>query len=151
MRRKDKNIADRDIIISIINEAQICRIGLVDNNKPYVVPMNFGYYNNCIYLHSSKEGRKIELLNKNNNVCFEVEGKAELITGELACNFSMSYQSVIGFGEAHFVDNLQDKIIALNIIMSKYSDKTDFQYSEEAINRICIIRIDIKELTGKKS
>ena len=73
MRRKEKEIKDRKEIISILQKAKICRIGLSENNKPYIVPMNFGYKEGCLYFHCANEGRKIGIIKKNNNVCFEID------------------------------------------------------------------------------
>ena len=62
MRRKEKEISDRNIIDDLIKKAMIIRIAMVDDNLPYIVPMNFGYKDNCLYFHSAKEGRKIDLI-----------------------------------------------------------------------------------------
>jgi len=80
-----------------LNKAKICRLALSDNNKPYVIPMNFGFREDYLYLHSAHEGKKkIDILRKNNNVCFEVDMETELMTLEKACGCGMKYLSVIG-------------------------------------------------------
>ena len=71
MRRKDKEIKDKEVIESIIKRATVCRIALSENNVPYIVPLSFGYKDNCLYFHSAPEGRKIDIIKQNNNVCFE--------------------------------------------------------------------------------
>lgn len=58
MRRSDKEIKDKNIIQWILKEAQVCRIALCNDNKPYIIPMNFGFKDNYIYLHSAAEGKK---------------------------------------------------------------------------------------------
>ena len=78
MRRKEKEIKNKNMIESILKEADHCVIALSDNNSPYIVPMNFGYKNQTLYLHSSKEGKKIEILKVNNRVSFGVEIKLSL-------------------------------------------------------------------------
>ena len=62
MRRKDKEIKDKKEIESIIKRAKVCRIALSDNNMPYIIPVNYGYKNNCIYIHSASEGKKIDII-----------------------------------------------------------------------------------------
>ena len=62
MRRKDKEIKDKFEIETIINRAEVCRIGLSDDNMPYVIPVNYGYRNNCLYIHSASEGKKIDII-----------------------------------------------------------------------------------------
>jgi hypothetical protein len=64
MRRSDKKIKHKRIIEWILKEAQVCRIAVCNDNKPYIVPMNFAYNDNCLYLHSACEGMKIDILRK---------------------------------------------------------------------------------------
>ena len=63
MRRIDKEISDIKTIELILKEADHCVIALSDNNSPYIVPMNFGYQDHNLYLHSSpfrKENRNLK-------------------------------------------------------------------------------------------
>lgn len=150
MNRKDRGIEDLKKIEEILLKSRVLRLALCNNNHPYVVPMNFGYKENHIYIHSSKKGMKIDLLKKNNNVAFEVDFDHELVIADKACGFSMKYESVIGFGKAFFVEDQKEKKEAFDIIMSHYS-KDNFDYEMEEIENVCIIRIDIDSMTGKKS
>jgi nitroimidazol reductase NimA-like FMN-containing flavoprotein (pyridoxamine 5'-phosphate oxidase superfamily) len=153
MRRVDKEIKDKEIIVSILQEADHCVLALSDNNKPYIVPMNFGYKDRFLYLHSSPEGRKIEILKENNKVSFGVQIKTQLVKSKSPCNWGMKYMSVIGEGYAHFVKDSKDKIEALNIIMAKYSNNESdiFNYSDTSLNRIVLIKVEIIGLKGKIS
>jgi len=152
MRRKDREIKDIDELESIMKKAKACRIGLCDQNKPYVVPVSFGYQDGCLYFHSAREGKKINILKENKNVCFEVDIDVELVKSRDPCGWSMKYRSVIGFGAASFIVDSEDKKNAMDIIMSHYSDETgDFNYSPKMLGVVAIIRIDIREMTGKKA
>lgn len=153
MRRKDKEIKDMGTIESILKEAQVCRIALCDNDNPYIVPMNFGFKDNCIYIHSARKGRKIDIINKNKNICFEVDIKEKIVKSENACNWGMKYYSVIGSGKAQFIENIEEKRDALDIIMQKYSetDSKLFEYSPSSLEKTALIKIEINEITGKKS
>ena len=150
MRRKDKEIKDKDVIESIIKRATVCRIGLSENNVPYIVPLVFGYKNDCLYFHSAPEGKKIDIIKQNNNVCFELDVDCELVKSEDPCNWDMKYYSVIGFGKAFFVDDLEGKRKALNIIMEHYSSNSH-EYPVNEINKVTIIKVKIDSMTGKKS
>lgn len=152
MRRSDKEIKDKNIIQWILKEAQVCRIALCNDNKPYIIPMNFGFKDNYIYLHSAGGGKKIDILNKNNNVCFEVDIENELVISEIACNWGMKYYSVIGSGKAYFIEDINEKENVLNIIMQKYSEENlkSFEYSEKSLNKTVIIKIELTEIIGKK-
>jgi len=153
MRRSDKEINDNETIEYILDEALICRIGLCDNNKPYIVPMNFAYKDNSLYLHSAMEGRKIEILRENNDVCFELDIQNELLESEMACDWGMKYYSVIGFGKGYFIEDDQEKKHILDIFMKKYARNSlkKFEYSSNALQKTLIIKVEIEEVTGKKS
>jgi nitroimidazol reductase NimA-like FMN-containing flavoprotein (pyridoxamine 5'-phosphate oxidase superfamily) len=151
MRRKDKEITDKNEIESIIEKATLCRIGLSENEIPYVIPVNFGYKDNKIYFHSAPMGKKIEILKKNNNVCFEIDIDHELVMSDNICNSSMKYRSIIGYGKAFFIDDLNEKRDALNIIMNHYTSNDSHDYNERLLKKLAIIRIKIHTMTGKKS
>jgi hypothetical protein len=151
MRRADKEIISKKEIEWVLQEADVLRIALSEDNRPYLVPMNFAYHDNCIYLHSASEGRKIDILKKNNRVCFEVDIHTQIVEDNKPCHWGMRYWSGIGFGRAHFIDEVNDKKDAFDIIMKKYSSKSSFEYSEEGLEGAVIIKIEIEQLTGKKS
>ncbi len=80
MRRKDKEITDKRGIEEILRKALVCRVAMCNGESPYCVPMNFCYMNGSLYLHSAKEGKKLEILRRNNRVCFEVDVDVSPIT-----------------------------------------------------------------------
>jgi len=150
MRRKDKQINDIAAIEDILSRATVCRLGLCDGGRPYVVPLCFGYKENALYFHCAMEGKKLEILRKNENVCFEVDIEHELIKGEAACDWGMKYKSVIGFGKAVFVEDAESKRKALDIIMQQFSEKS-FEYPANAIENTVVIKVEIESMTGKQS
>lgn len=151
MRRKDQEISDPVLLESIIAKAEICRLGLSLNDVPYVVPVNFGYRDNCIYIHSSPEGRKMETINHNDKVCFEMECDVEVVRADAPCDWTTRYFSVVGFGRAHLVTDYEEKVKGLNAIMEHYSDVASFQFPEPKVNRAAVIRIEIESMTGKRA
>jgi len=150
MRRREQEITDKSVIESILERATVCRIGLCDQDTPYVVPVVFGYKDNRLYFHSAREGKKIAILKRNNRVCFEVDIAQELVPSEAPCKWSVKYLSVIGFGKAFFVNGAREKREALNIIMEHYSRRS-YEYPAEAIAEVTIIRVEIDTMTGKQS
>ena len=123
---------------------------MYDGEMPYVVPLSFGYDGKNIYLHGAKEGRKIDILKRNPKVCFEFETECEVLPAERACSFTMRYRSVIGYGNACFLEDSEEKIAAMRIIMRHYTDKT-FAFTENDVKNIAVIRIDIEQIAGKQS
>ncbi len=150
MRRKDKEISDRFAIEAIIRKSNACRLGMIDGDKPYIVPLCFGYEDNVLYFHGSLNGRKIDLIRKNPNVCFEFDLITEPIESEDACSWSMKYQSVVGFGKAVFLERLEEKIEALGIIMKQYSDRA-YRFPENKLEAITVFKVEIESMTGKQS
>lgn len=149
MRRSQNEIKDRCEIEAILDEAMICRVAFCDGDIPYVIPMNFAYKDNCIYLHSAKEGRKIELLKKNVNVCVEAEADVKLIKEKDPCNWSASYRCAIGTGVASIISSPEEKSTAIDLIVKKYTGDPSPSYSQQSYDRIIAIKIELKSLTGK--
>jgi uncharacterized protein len=153
MRRKDREVTKFEDIKAIIEKCKVCHLAMVDDGRPYVIPMNFGYEldNNTLilYFHSAKSGRKIEILNKNNTVCFvmAVEGKLENITDP--CNSGYYFESVLGFGRAEFIEDIPEKCKALTLLM-KHQSSRDFTFTEQQANGVCVFRVISTDFTGKR-
>lgn len=150
MRRSDKEITEMKEIEKILKEAFVCHLGLVDGDQPYVVPMNYAYKDGCIYLHCAAEGRKLDLIEKNNKVCFEMEITPGNIVknGDQPCDWGTVYRSVIGTGLATLLTSREDKMKALKAIVATLDDR-DLSFHEGDFSVTTVIRIDIKEMTGK--
>jgi nitroimidazol reductase NimA-like FMN-containing flavoprotein (pyridoxamine 5'-phosphate oxidase superfamily) len=115
-----------------------------------VVPVCFGYKDNALYIHCGPEGKKLEIIRKNNNVCFEVDIDDKLIKTERPCRWGFNYKSVIGFGKAVLVEDAEGKRKALDVIIQQFSADT-FEYPEEIIRKTTIIKVEIESMTGKQS
>jgi uncharacterized protein len=151
MRKAEDEIKDPAEIESVIKAAQVCRLAMAEGNIPYLVPMNFGYQDNCLYFHCAREGKKLDILRQNNNVCFEVDIEDQIVKapGNI-CSWSSKYRSVIGYGKASILNEWQEKAAALNIIIRHYG-ATQHDFSEKEVEMLSIIKIEISSLTGKKS
>jgi len=145
-------IKDKSEIEEIIKSTKVCHVAVVDDNMPYVFPMNFGYENNVLYLHSAPIGRKIDIMKKNNSVSISMEKDSELYFQhvDVACSYAMKFRSVILFGKISFISENDEKIRILNIIMNHYTNKSDFKYNKPAIDNVAVMRIDIEHITARK-
>ena len=152
MRRKENEITDRSAIESIIHGSSICRLALSEDDHPYIVPLNFGYKDKTLYFHSAREGKKLDMLRKNNKVCFEFDIDGGLLESDTdnACEWGFKYRSVIGFGKASLIDDPESKRRAFDVIMQHYSDSS-LSYKESAIKKVVIIKVEIEDMTGKQS
>lgn len=82
-------------------------------------------------------------------LCFETDIETGIVTADNACSWGMKYYSVIGFGKAHLIEDNDEKEDALDIIMQKYSHKSDksFEYPKPALDKTTVIKVEIKSLT----
>lgn len=138
-------------IESIINSVKVCNLGMVDGDKPYVLPFNFGYKDKIIYIHSGAGGRKMDILKNNNNVCvtFEKDSVLHFVNEGVACSYSMKFRSVIVEGKLFFIEKNEEKTAALNIIMKQYSEK-EFSYNRPSLDEVSVMKIEIENISGRK-
>lgn len=143
---------EKEQIEAIIRSCKVCFVGMADTDStPYVIPMNFGYQDGVIYLHSAQEGRSISILERNPKVCITFSTDHDLVYQhpEVACSYSTRSKSVIASGEVRFEEDFDRKIEALNIIMKQYTDK-EFKYSDPAVKNVKIWLVDVQEITCKE-
>jgi len=150
MRKKDKEIVDVAAVEDVLRRAAVCRLGLCRDDMPYVVPVCFGFEDGALYFHCAKEGKKLDILRKNSNVCFEVDIDCEIVEVGQACGWGMKYKSVVGFGKAVILEDAELKRKGLDVIMRHYSNG-DFGYSEETVEKTAVIKIEIQSMTGKQA
>ena len=151
MRRRDKEIGSREEIDAIIRSAEVCRLAFAADNEPYLVPVSFGYDGETLYIHTAKTGRKIDFIERNNRVCFELEANVALRKNEDdACKWTFSYESVIGYGRISELTTTEDKALGLNQIMRQYSGR-DWAIEPLQVETTRVWRIAIDSVAGKKS
>jgi hypothetical protein len=151
MRKKNQEITDQNILDEILSGSKICRLGISDGSLPYILPFNYGYHDKTIYIHSAPEGKKIELLQKNNHVCFEIEQTAEIVTADVACNWACTYRSVVGYGNVDIVTDYEKKIEALKIIMRHNGAAGEQIFERKQVEFIVILKLAITQISGKQS
>ena len=153
MRRNDREIKDINLIEKFIAREQILRIAFYDDGDIYIVPINYGYvYENNrfrFYFHGAKAGRKFELSQKKPKVGFEIDGGYELTDGDIACDYSAKFQSVIGTGILSIVDDKDEKILGLNKLMKQTTGNESWSYSDEMLDATAIFRLDADKKSCK--
>ena len=153
MRRREKEITDKVVIEEIFRQNEVGRLATAVDGEPYIVPMNFAYISDKIYLHSHKDGKKIKDIQQNPRVCFEVDS-GEIITGENPCDYSWRYRSAVAYGKAKVVESEEERLKALRLISEKYSfgkGKLITPELMEKFGHLWIIEINIDSMTGKQS
>lgn len=154
MRRKDREITDFHKMTQIVAACDCCRLGLVDGEEAYIVPMNFGYEiaegQLLLYFHGAAEGRKLELLPRQSVVTFEMDTKHELVTGSTGCKYSWLYQCVMGTGAVTILTDRAEKTRGLETILSHYTDRTHWEFPDETLSRMVVFRLAVKSWSCKE-
>lgn len=154
MRRKDREVTELSKIVEIVERCDIVRLGMVDNGQPYIVPLNFGYEliddQLSLYFHSAKEGRKIDIMKVNPAVCFEMDCSFKKLEGEVACNWSAEFESIIGYGRVEFLNNEAEIKHALDCMMKKYGFSGMPSYKDDVLKRTAVYKLTVDTLTAKQ-
>lgn len=148
-------LTDRSEIDAIIARTEVCFVGMSGpDHKPYVLPFNFGYDGEFLYLHSDPAGKKMDILAENPAVCIAFSTDHELFHRheQVACSYGMRYRSVLIHGKVIFEDDsLEEKARILNIVMEKYTGRSDFKYSTPALKNVRTYKVLIEKIEGKVS
>lgn len=149
MRRSQREITDRAEIDAVIGSARVMRIAMVDGDRPFLVPVFYGYDGRALYFHSALKGSKIEILRRNPAICFEIGVEHGVIEDEKACDFEARHRTVIGHGRAVFVDDEAERVRALDLIVAKLTERR-FEYPAANLAVTAVLRIDVELLKGKQ-
>lgn len=154
MRRKDREVTDRQRISEIISNCFCCRLGFNDDGEVYIVPLNFGFTeadgHYTFYFHGAMEGRKFDLIRRSKTVGFEMDTNSQLITGGIACEFSAAFQSIIGKGNISIIEDAEQKKKALEVIMGHYSEKDNWEFNEKMLRTVAVFQLEVQELSCKE-
>ena len=153
MRRQDREVTDLAELGAILQACKTCHLAMIDAGRPYVVPLSYGYTlvegQLTLYFHSAKEGRKIEVLRENADVCFEMstEGVAAFAQ-ESPCNSGYFFSSIIGFGRALFVHEVEEKCEALTLLM-RHQAGIETRFTAAQADPVCVFKVVAHSFTGK--
>jgi nitroimidazol reductase NimA-like FMN-containing flavoprotein (pyridoxamine 5'-phosphate oxidase superfamily) len=154
LRRSDREVTGLRNILAILDACEILHIGLCLDDKPYIVPMNFAFEQIGeevrIYLHSASEGKKLDIIAKNNNVCFEADCAYTILPADEACDWSAEFQSVVGEGIITIITDEARKTYALDVFMQRYGFQGKPQYSPQQLSAVTVLQITVRSMTGKQ-
>ena len=153
MRRTDREVTNEADIRAILDRAQVLHLAMIDEDRPYVVPLHYGYTLQdgrlTLYLHSAREGRKLDVLDRNDQVAFVLETDVSPISGgDLPCRYGAAYASVMGEGRAVLLSDPAKKASALQILMGTQTGRT-FAVTEAMTGSVTVIRVDVEAFTAK--
>ncbi|MCH5268725.1 MAG: pyridoxamine 5'-phosphate oxidase family protein [Lachnospiraceae bacterium] len=152
MRRSDREIKDINEIIQVMERCDVCRLALNDEGYPYILPLNFGMEIDTgkiiLYFHGATEGKKFDLIAKDNCASFEMDCSHKLVTELSSGNCTMEYESVIGRGKIEMIPD-EDKYSALCILMKHYH-KEDFPFNKSIMPQTTVFKLVVESVTGKR-
>lgn len=149
MRRKVRELTFAESEQILINENYGILSVYGDDGYPYGVPLNYGYTDGKLYIHSTSESsHKLDGIRNNDKVCFTVVDKSELAKEE----FSTNYRSVIVFGRARLITEHSQMVEAMMKMMSRLApDMEDkaMEHCRHSVNAMAMIEITPEHITGK--
>lgn len=156
MRRKEKQVTEISEILKIIDKIKYCRLAVSRDNRPYIIPLNFGYeYKEetlTLYFHSARKGKKLDILFENPHACFEMDIDHGLVTGDLACEYGYAFESIIGTGKVTFIEDNDQKQKALTHLMNHQTDtRKVYQFPPQHLNAVTIYKLESSDFTCKRS
>ena len=153
MRRKDREVSDIKAITDILELCRTASIAMADEQTPYVVPLSYGYELKgdalILYFHCAKEGRKTDILRRNNRVCFTVFCEGEPVQTEIPCNCGYYFSSIIGNGTAQFIEDPDEKRYALGKMFEHQTGKKA-EFTRAQADSVCVFQIVSRDFTGKR-
>lgn len=152
MRRVDREVKDFDEMVEIMKKCDVCRLALNDDGYPYILPLNFGLKVEnrqvVLYFHGAVEGRKYELLKRDNRASFEMDCSHRLASERETGHCTMEYESIVGTGKLEIVSD-EEKMEAL-IIMTDHYHKEHFEFDTKAVPRTTAMKLVVGKMTGKR-
>lgn len=120
MRMFKKSVQDEERINLFLSEMETGYLGLSSQDMPYIVPLNYVWYEGNVYFHGASEGKKIEIIEDNPNATFVVSENYGTITDPVPANTDTAYLSVMLFGKVEFVNDLDEATKAMQQLLNKY-------------------------------
>ena len=153
MRRKDREVTDRQELLEIMRKCDVCRLALHDEEYPYVFPVNFGLKDDGkkieLIFHSALEGHKVDLMRADNRAAFEMDCGHQLQYFEEKGYCTFAYESVMGHGHITILEE-PEKEEALKLLMEQYHPGENAYFDPAAIPRTLVYKLTIEEMTGKR-
>jgi nitroimidazol reductase NimA-like FMN-containing flavoprotein (pyridoxamine 5'-phosphate oxidase superfamily) len=132
MRRAEFDVKDENSINEVLQACEYGTLSLISEGKPYVVALNFVFFENSIFFHGSKEGRKIQAIKSNPNASFLLVKPYSFIpsffSGTMAaCPATQFFASVLFEGTVNFIEDGNIKAKVLNALMKKFQSEDSFE------------------------
>ena len=151
-------IKSKEKIIEFLSSESTGRIASMDaDGFPQIIPMNFVFINDVLYMHSHIRGEKLENIKRNDKVGFEVDRNLEFLPSYFfdptdASLADTLYISVVMKGICQIIENNEEKTLALNALMKKYQPEGGYEPMNpemEVLNEVAVIKVTPQTMRGK--
>ena len=154
MKKEDSSAVNRQEIEEILGQCKVCRLAMIADGQPYVIPLNFGYAWDddglTLYFHSGLRGKKMDALWANPRVCFELDWEAGLTgEGEMACRYSYAFRSIVGMGSVQFAENNAEKRYGFDRIMRHQTGRDGWTYTDRQLSVASVFSVRAEELSTR--
>ncbi len=152
MRRNDLKVIDLNKIVEIFDNSPTLRLGLHDSPYPYVVPLSYGYDVSGdrieLYIHGALEGKKHDLISKNNFVCVEVDYFDGYGLTELSA--TANYSSIIAYGRIFLIVDEKERLDAISSIC-RHCGLDDLEVNSDLFKKVGMYKIVLDEVSAKSN
>ncbi len=107
---------DKDTIYRILDEGLVCHVGLVEDHRPAVIPMNYARRDDTLILHGAPASRLLQYVQAGHPVCVTVTLLDGLVLARSVFHHSMNYRSAVVFGRGRLIEAEDEKLAALEIL-----------------------------------
>jgi nitroimidazol reductase NimA-like FMN-containing flavoprotein (pyridoxamine 5'-phosphate oxidase superfamily) len=137
----------------LLERMSVGRLAVTTEDGPYIVAVNYLFFEGSIYFHSGLSGRKMEALQADSRVCFQVDEVGPQVLWAQGCGISQVYKSVICFGKAEFVEGSLEKRGLLERMVQKYvpSSYPLPPMTDQNVKKTAVVRVVIEAMTGKEN
>ncbi|EOS66127.1 hypothetical protein C816_01982 [Oscillibacter sp. 1-3] len=154
MRRKDREVTEPGKIREIIAACDCCRLGLCEDGRAYIVPLDFGFTERdghyTFYFHSAKNGRKIDLIRESGWASFEMDTGHQVVSDEIACEYTARFRCVMGGGPAALLETAEEKRAGLTALMEHAAGPGPWTFGDAMVDAAAVIRLEAEELSCKE-
>ena len=151
-------IKSKEKIKEFLDKEHVGRIATIDESGfPQIIPMNFVFLDDCIYMHSHTRGEKLDNVTRNEKVGFEVDRELEFLPSYFedpkdASLADTLYISVVIKGKGEIVLDKEEKTNALNGLMKKYQPEGRYESISpdmEVLDEVAVIKVIPDSIHGK--
>jgi len=151
MDKRTQEINDEQIMKKMLGRAGLCHISMMDGDRPYTLPLTYGYKDKCIYINSAPGGKKIELLSRNPEVQFEIQCTEGNLRGNSSVKKPASCQSLVGHGRVEIISDTPGKRSGMEVIMSQHGASDLDDLDPKDMDYLVILKLNIESLQQKES